>query len=254
MLGANAAVCPNCGLPVNNVRTGAERLFCNECGAEIRTGAVACSNCGSPVLLTNYNADLGSAAQNSAVTAFGRSRSPAKVLLIALIALNIIAALMFLISFCVMTADIIALYNDISSGLADISDSINNNELLNFIFDDVDLSRGFHDFLSGADFPVFLFLAIALVVFFVIIPTVVTVICIGLLRGYRITVTSDSLIGQMPFKRRIMLPINSIADVRTDIAGNIAVYCNSQKFVFKDIDNADEVCAAIRQFTVYSLR
>ena len=43
MVSDRASTCPNCGAPI------VKKVLCEECGAEIPTGATACPSCGCPV-------------------------------------------------------------------------------------------------------------------------------------------------------------------------------------------------------------
>ncbi len=269
----NAAVCPVCGCPVKT-EAAEEMKFCIECGAELSAGAAVCPNCGHPVVkpkaavaaevktpavntpAVNIPA-VSTAGKRKGIIAEGRSDPANRKKLMHLMIVNVIAALLFIIPFIFLLKTTSQFISDISAKLAGISDNINtmidkvnNSTILSNIFglhiDPIDLKEEFEDLIYNDVTLLMLPMGLSFIFFFADIPFAMAGLFYEYWRGYRITVQeSGVIVGIMPFKATVFLAFNTISDVKTDIAGNIALYSEGKRYVFKDIENNEEVCQAI---------
>lgn len=252
--------CPECGIPLTAVE------ICAECGARYSSESAVCPECGAPskrvvpvrtapaVPRTVPNAYPGT---QSGVIASGRSHPPAKNLLGLLSVLNLCSVIFFIAEASTIAEQVSAIIKSISellqtvdSSLASIVNTINKIPAVNINLN-LNFTEGFaeavEEFKAAAALPV-----IQLMLSFVVIPIFMTIAYINISRGYRITVTRGNIAGKRPFLGSVTLPISSVTDVKTDIVGNVAVYCFGKRYVFKEIDNSDKVYRAIRDLIACS--
>lgn len=248
--------CPECGIPLTAVE------ICAECGARYSSESAVCPECGAPskrvvpertapapaVPRTVPSAYPGT---QGGVIASGQSHPPAKGLLGVLSVLNLCSAICFIIEASTIAKQVNAIIQSISellqavdSSLASIVNTINKIPGVNINLN-LNFTEGFaaavEGFKEAAALPV-----IQLMLSFVVIPILMTIVYINISRGYRITVTRGNIEGKRPFLGTVTLPMSSVSDVKTDIVGNVAVYCFGKRYVFKEIDNSDKVYSAIR--------
>ncbi len=256
-LNENALFCPKCGCSVKT--TAEKKTFCTECGAELSASATVCPNCGNPITpLQNVTAVQTSAVRfvptGKGIIAEGRSSSARKKTFIWLIVINGIGAILSIIHFWIVFTGVSELINEISMTLTEVSDTVNGligkvNAVADFFdkhIDFIHLNEKFNNLIYGDTTIVMLLLFLVCVIFFVIVPILMMSVFYRYWSGYRIIVKENGVvIGKMPFKKSVCLAYYSISDVKTDIAGNIAVYSGGKRYVFKDIENSEEICRAI---------
>lgn len=257
-----SVTCPECGAPCKE-----DAEFCPECGISLTPANISPGGGVPPAeRLLSQSAPVAQVTPRivrsaypqtlpNGVIAEGRSRSAKKGCPVLLVLMNIVSIVCFLTAAKKITDQVNAISQAISAALSEtesvlngIVDTINSIPVINIPLN-FDLNENFTQAVLNDDKSIAVYTIIFFAVNLVVIPAIMIFACIDLSRGYRIKVTREYVEGKIPLGGSVKMPVSCITDVKTDILGNIAVYCFGKRFVFKEIDNSDGVFRAIRDLT-----